>query len=241
MSSEPLNIVCFKWRGPPEYRSQFNFQHVNVLYRMICRHYLAPFRMHCVTDNPDHISPDIVVHKLWDDHAHLQPPNGFGNPSCYRRLKVFSAEAAEMFGPRIVTLDLDTVIVGDMRPVWDRPDDIVLWGDTHPTTFYNGSMILLKAGSRKHVWETFDPDRSPAMAKYAGHFGSDQGWISFCLGPHERKWGKSDGVYSFRNHIMNYEQQGRLPAGARIVFFHGGADPWGNLAQTLPWVRDNWR
>lgn len=235
-----INVVCFKWRGPQDYRSQFNFKHVNILFHMVSRNYRKPFRFHVVTDNPDHIDPDIIIHKLWDDHAHLPSPSGHGNPSCYRRLKVFSQEARQMFGERIVTLDLDVVITGDMAPLWDRTEDIVLWGDTHPTTFYNGSMVLLKAGARKHVWENFDPDRSPALAKSAGHFGSDQGWISAALGPHEMKWGKADGVYSFRNDILP-TYQGMLPKNARIVVFHGGHDPWGPIAQRLPWVRDNWR
>ncbi len=73
----------------------------------------------------------------------------------------------------------------------------------------------------------------------AGFFGSDQGWISFCLKPNESKWGRKDGVYSYRNHL---EQTGaRLPENARIVFWHGRVDPWSQEAQALDWVREHWK
>lgn len=233
-----LDIVCFKWRGPPEYRSQFNHKHVAVLRNMIERHYPHPFRFHCVTDIPDHIDSRVIVHKLWDDHASLPSPSGHGNPSCYRRLKMFSTEAREMFGERLLVLDLDVVIIGDMSPVWNRPEEFLIWGDTSPRTPYNGSMVLMDAGSRSKVWETFDPVRSPRLAAASGAFGSDQAWIAYCLGRSERIWGVADGVYSFRNHIL--PNQGGLPKNAKIVIFHGGHDPWGPLAQRFPWVRDNW-
>jgi hypothetical protein len=233
-----LDIVTFKWASPTEYRSTFNFKHVNILFAMCCRHYPHPFRFHCVTDNPDHINPDIIVHKLWDEHADIPSPVGHGNPSCYRRLKMFSTEAREMFGSRILTLDLDVVITADMSPVWNRPDDFVIWGDTSPRTPYNGSMILMDAGCRRHVWNTFDPIRSPALSLASGAWGSDQAWISCVLGRGEKMWGCADGVYSFRNHIL--PNQGVLPNNARIVIFHGNHDPWSPIPQQLPWVRDNW-
>jgi hypothetical protein len=42
-------------------------------------------------------------------------PCGARQPSCYRRLKAFSAEAARCSAPRFVSLDLDCVITGDWR------------------------------------------------------------------------------------------------------------------------------
>lgn len=233
-----LQIVCFKWQPPPGYRSTFNFKHVNTLLAMIRRHYPHPFRLHCVTDEPVCLDPEIVAHELWDDHAGIPSPSGFGNPSCYRRLKMFAPEAREKFGERILMLDLDVVLTGDMSPVWNRPEDFVIWGETSPRTPYNGSMMLMTAGSRRHVWENFDPVKSPRLTKMAGFFGSDQAWIGACL-PGERMWTTGDGVYSFRNHIL--QRQGKLPEDARIVIFHGQTDPWSPLAQSFPWVRDNWR
>jgi hypothetical protein len=49
-----------------------------------------------------------------------------------------------------------------------------------------------------------------------------------------------DGVFSFRLHVKTNE--GKLPKGARIVFFEGQIDPWSKIAQHVsPWIVDHWR
>jgi hypothetical protein len=92
------------------------------------------------------------------------------------------------------------------------------------------------------VWERFDPSTSPRTTLRAGFTGSDQGWISYCLGAGEAKWSKRDGVYSYRNHLrVNRDDSEPLPADARIVFWHGELDPWSAPAQRIAWVQQHWR
>jgi hypothetical protein len=165
-------------------------------------------------------------------------PHGAHNPSCYRRLKLFAPEMGDVLGERFVCLDLDVVIVADLAPLWDRPEDFVIWGETNPRSFYNGSMFMLRAGARPQVWEQFKPKTSPMLAKRAGRFGSDQGWISYVLGKGEAMWGRQDGVYSYRVHIAPAGDV--LPSNARIVMFHGKVDPWCYRAQCVPWIREHW-
>lgn len=232
-----LSVVTYKWRPAPGYRSTYGPETVNTLRRMVARHYPQPHRFVCVTDDADGIDTGIDIVPLWSDHAGIPSPHGGKNPSCYRRLKAFAPEIAEVFGPRFVSLDLDVVIVGDLAPLWDRPDPFVIWGDTNPQpgSHYNGSMVLMTAGVRRQVWDRFDPLRSPRDAKAAGCWGSDQGWISYCLGAGEPRWTTADGVYSFRNHLANGREP--LPADARLVLFHGRIDPWSPEAHTIPWVK----
>lgn len=235
----PLTVVCWRWKPPHGYRSEYRPTTVNTLRRMVDRHYQAPHRFVCVTDDPAGLDPAIEIVPLWNDFANVPSPHGKKNPSCYRRLRSFAPDIAAIFGPRFVSIDLDCVITGDLRPLWDRPEDIVMWGDTNPKTHYNGSMLLMTAGARPQVWTQFDPAHSPALAKNAGCFGSDQGWISYCLGPGEVKWSRADGVYSFRNDLKPHNPD-RLPSNARVVMFHGNEDPWGIAAQGLDWVRRHW-
>ncbi len=213
---------------------------MRVLRNMVRRHYAKPHRFVCVTDDPAGIDPDVEIVPLWNDHANVPSPHGGLNPSCYRRLKAFSAEIASVFGQRFVSVDLDCVITGDLRPLWDRPEDFVCWGDTNPLpgSHYNGSMMMLTAGARRKVWEMFDPKTSPQKAKRAGCWGSDQGFISYCLGPGEARWTKADGVYSYRNDL---QPRNSLPANARIVLFHGKIDPWAPPASGIDWVRQHYR
>lgn len=230
-----MRVVCWKWRPVQGYRSHFGPDTVNVLRSMVARHYRRPHEFVCITDDARGIDGDVRIIPAWDDFRHLPGPNGV---NCYRRLRSFSAEAADLIGPRFVSLDLDAVLTDDVSPLWDRPEDFVIWGDTAVGTPYNGSMYLLQAGSRRRVWEEFDPVRSPALARRLRYIGSDQAWIGACLGPHEPKWSKADGVYSFRNEI---QRGGGLPAGARIVLFHGKYDPWMPRVQLEhPWVREHY-
>jgi len=234
-----LSVVTWFWKPPATYRSQFSVTHVNVLRSMVARHYTAPHRFVCVTDSPKGLDTGITVIPDWKDFATLQSPHGGHNPSCYRRLRAFAPDIDAVFGKRFVSLDLDTVITGDLTPLWDRPEDFVAWGETNPKSFYNGSMFLLRAGTRAKVWDSFDPKRSPLEAKSAGKFGSDQGWLSYCLGKGEATWTTADGVYSYNVHLRN--KSTTLPANARIVMFHGSRDPWGPEGQSLSWVREHWR
>jgi hypothetical protein len=235
-----LSVVTWKWRPQPGYHSSFEPECVNTLARMVARHYPHPHRFVCVTDDPVGIDSGIEIVKLWNDFANVPSPHGRNKPSCYRRLRLFHPDAGQWFGDRYVSLDLDCVITGDLTPLWNRPEDVVFWGDTNRRTFYNGSMMLLKAGSRPQVWTDFNPQVSPRQAMTSGQFGSDQGWISYRLGKGEARWTAADGVYSYRNQI---QPNGRhLPGNARVVMFHGRFDPWVEAVQARhPWIRQHYR
>lgn len=233
-----IAVVCFKWRSPRGYRSVFGPETVNALRRMVARNYPHPHRFICVTDDANGVDPEVEIVPLWNDFASIPNPHGRHNPSCYRRLRAYASDAEQWFGPRFVMIDLDTVIVGDLTALFHRPEDFVMWGETDPRSFYNGSMVLMTAGARKQVYERFDPRVTPMQAKSAGKFGSDQGAVSYLLGPGEATWGREDGVYSYRVHI--HPQGDRLPANAKVIMFHGKEDPWGRRAQQLPWVREHW-
>lgn len=234
-----MEFVTFKWRAPHRYRSTFTAEHVNTMLSGLGRNYHRPFRLTCVTDDARGISSEVRVIPLWQDYASVPSPHGFGYPSCYRRLKLFSAEAAELIGPYFACLDLDMLFCADITPIFEPDADFKIWGDTNPSTPYNGSLWKLRAGARRRVWDEFHPVESPRRSLKLGYVGSDQGWISACLGPNEAKWSQRDGVYSFRMHIQRYGC--RLPPNARIVIFHGAIDPWSPLAQKLQWVRQHYR
>ena len=55
-----INILTFKCGSKYDYRS------VNMLHRSILLHYDKPFRFHCMTDNPQNIDKDIIVHPMQD-------------------------------------------------------------------------------------------------------------------------------------------------------------------------------
>lgn len=228
-----ISVVTFKW-ATPGYRAKFTSEHVNTLRRMVLRHYQAPHRFICITDDPAGLDGGIEVVPLWDHHASVQNPTGGGRPSCYRRLKLFDPAMAEVIGDRFVMLDLDCVICGDLSPLFDRPEEAVFWKSPTNEWPYNGAMFMANTGARPQLWQDFDPLESPKLTHAAGYRGSDQAWISYKLGWNEATWTERDGVYYYGK--MRNRQF--VPANARIIFTTGGSAPW-----TLrhPWVRKHYR
>lgn len=248
-----LDVVCFKW-DRPGYRSEFTGEHVNTMRRMVQRRYKAEHRFTCITDNPAGIDSQTRVLPLWDDFKDMPSPHGGNNPSCFRRLKLYSEWARMMIGPRILQIDLDMVLVDDVRPLWDRPEaEGVLWADNlNPTSPYNGAMQLITPGLHP-VWECFKADPASAMmrARGKGYFGSDQAQLALWL-PEMPRWTATDGAISWRVHCRKTPRgeahlpfagstaDTPLPDGARVVNFHGIDDPW-TVAPRVDWVAENYQ
>lgn len=218
-----LTVVTWLWRSP-NYRTIFTAAHVNALARMVARHYRAPHKIVCVTNHPEGIDPAITIVADTEDFADIASPHGGTSPSCYRRLRLMHPDAARWFGERFVSIDLDCVITADLRPLWDRSDEFVIWRDPLYPKQYCGSMLLMSAGARPQAWTQFNRG-SPAAARVAGFRGSDQAWLSYCL-PGEATWSRADGVYSYRVDCAN-----GYPPDARVVFYHGKVKPWDSEAR----------
>lgn len=234
-----IDFVTYKW-NQAHYRSVFKSEHVNILRNMIERNYNGEWRLTCITDDAKGIDERIRVIPLWKDYSNIPNPSNEGRgPSCYRRLKMFSRDAGEWLGKRICAIDIDIVIVGDITHIVECDADFKIWGDTNPRTLYNGSLIVFNAGSRPELWEKFDPIESPKRTHKLGIFGSDQAWISCCLGNKEQRFHQQDGVYSFRNHILP-GQRNILPDNAKIIVMHGWLDPWSKEVQQFPWIKKHY-
>lgn len=247
-----LDFITFKWKPAHRYRSHFQGHHVNVWASMLARNYRGPCRFSCITDDPTGIDKHIRIIPLWKEYAALPSAWGSRNPSCYRRLKIFSAEAAQLIGPRFVCTDLDIVVTADVTPLFERPEDFVIWKSPTPPPMYlyNGSLLMLRAGTRVQLWKDFHPVRSVQETRRRRFFGSDQAWISMKLGPGQPTWSERDGVYSYRLHIEHRLEGNRaikltkpneLPSNARIVIFHGEHDPWDKDMQAIPWIKRHWQ
>lgn len=240
-----ISVVVWKWETK-NYRSKFTAETVNVMRSMVARNYATPHRFICITDNPEGIDPRVEIVPLWRDFRDVESPHGGGNPACYVRLKAFAPEMREVLGERFVSIDLDTVIVGDLAPLFDRPEPFVIWrhhlpkpGRNGPKSRYNGSMWLVEAGAHPEVWTRFTNADKGREAYLKGYHGSDQGWMHYVIGDDAPGWSAADGVYSYRYEILA-NHAGKLPPGARVVFFHGLPDPWDVRARHA-WIEEHWR
>jgi hypothetical protein len=221
-----LTFVAYKWRQPG-LRTVYTAEHVNRWAHQVRLGYRGPARFVCITDDGEGIQPGIDVVPLWDDCAELANPNGVKFPNCHRRLRMWGSDAHDLihaeYGARVVLMDLDCTVVGDLTPLFDRPEDVVLWRDPghNQGQPYNGGFIMLRLGSRPHVWDAFAGAESIRRAATLGYRGSDQAWLALALGHGEATWTPADGVLSYRRDAAR-----GVPEHARIIMHHGLPKPW---------------
>lgn len=228
-----LSVVCWLWAPRPGYACAYGAEHVNRLRSMVARNLDVDHELVCATDMPEGIDPRVRI-------VELPPETGFAThpkrPNCYRRLRAFAPDAADWLGERILSIDLDTVITGDLTPLVSRRDDFVIYGTPIAAAPYNGSMWMLRAGSRPQVWDRFDPERTPQRTQALGLIGSDQAHIVDVLGRGEATWTARDGLLGYMRDVRK-ANRGLLPDNARAVFFFGPHDP---AKCDDDWIRENW-
>lgn len=212
-----IDIVTFKWEQKG-FRNKYTAEHVNRLAEMVKRNTTLPYRFVCVTDNPLGLREDVHVVPLWENPA---PQYGTEKrPNCFARLKMFSEDAKMLFSDRIMWLDLDALILGNIDHLMRERSDFKIWYVDDEVSPCNGSLVTHRLGTRTDIWTKFNPRSIHPVEGYqnsTGHIGSDQAWIAQNLTPKDVFYGKVDGVYSYRCHVKGKP----LPPEAKIVFFHG--------------------
>lgn len=210
-------VVCTWFWG-----TKYNTTYVNRLARGLRRHLKQPYRFFVATP--------------WEKDRHL-----IKIPGCFVRLRMFDPEWQRMnglnIGDRLVCIDLDTVITGELDGLFDRPETFVILqgaNSSNPCP-YNGSVMMLKVGCHREVWDEFSLE-AVAKVKFF-EFPDDQGWLWHML-PCAAGWqcGRS-GIYAYRK--PGWPTTGDyLPRDARMVVFPGSRDPMQIAGHD--WVRKHW-
>lgn len=240
------HIVMWKWQQKG-FAHSYTSEHVNIVADMVRRHLNGmEAEVHCITDDARGIDKGVRVHSLWDDHSKMLNRSGARLPSCYRRLKLFDPATQTGLGipqgHRIVSLDLDSVIANDLRPLLEKPQHFVGWAvrGHHHLRVFNGSMWMFTAGEHEHMWARFDPERTPDRCHQAGFMGSDQAWISynFAKNPTAGTWCYPQAV----SYPKECAARPQLVRGTSVVFFHGKRKPWHpEVHKESPWIKLHWR
>lgn len=225
-----ITLVSWLWTQP-EGRTTYKPEHVWLWADMISRNLAMPHKLLCVTTETD-LPPNVERIDPPGEFEDVQPKWGVRKPNCFRRLVMFKRDAAKTFGKRFVSMDLDVVIGGQLDPLFDRREDLVLYQGTAPSRPYNGSMMLIKAGCRTRVYDDFD--QAGADASGEAFHGSDQAWLAHKLGPNEAVWTEADGVYHWGNYLSVCKR-----CKPRILFFPGKTKPW-VMKPIFPFIRDNY-
>lgn len=144
---------------------------------MLSRNLRLPHTLYCITDDPTGLDERIVYFPIW-------PANGLGR--C-RRLRIFDSGMRYFFGERILQLDIDCIITGNITPLVERSESLVMWKSVPETKVsvktgiskpnpengvgaYNTSMILMDTGVMPEIWPMYceDPETVELEAKRKG-------------------------------------------------------------------------
>jgi len=202
------------------------------------RHLRQPHRFVCFTDQRFRVSD---VERLPIEDMHLTKIIG-----CFARLRMFDPEWQQRMiwkqqepDDRLVNIDLDTVVTGQLDPLFNRPESFVILqgGNSANPCKFGGALMMLRPGVYSDVWSDFSIE---AVQKIPRHeFPDDQGWI-WHKHPEAAGWpvGPASGIYVFRK--PHWPMQDYLPDGTCMVTFNGWRSPKG-FADKLEWIRDHWR
>lgn len=162
-------------------------------------------------------------------------------PGCLCRLRMFDPEWQRRNGitGRLLCLDLDLIITGEMEPILsltDAPFAILKGANASNPCPFNGSVMMIEAGYRPDVWTDFSLH---AIAAVPFHdFPDDQGWLWHKLPDADGlPVGPASGIYAFQK--PGWPGGHALPKDARIVCFPGWRDP--SRFTFLPWVAEHWK
>lgn len=219
-----ITIVTFLWKGATtKHAPAYSAVHVHRLRDQLAKHCTFEYEFKCITDMAEGLEVD--TYPLWEDRKEMG--------GCYRRLKLFHHSSLDI-GQRILSLDLDCQVIGDLKPLVRREEPAVFWKSFTSRTIINGSMWLCTPGCHDSLWDKL-PDNARQITDNRRLSGSDQAWIMYNLGQQIPSWTARDGVLALKRDCR--KKINRPPPHGRIVMFPGAPKPWDSMAKRFwPWV-----
>lgn len=219
-----LKVLVWLYQSPTNHR-RYTSDHVKLFMKQFSSNYHQPHQYLCLTDRPPHLFRDVDITIL------PIPESVRGLENNYRRLWVFSQEAAGVIPGRLFMSDIDVMILGRLDRYLDRPEEMVLMTDpTQKGPNYKYSPpCLLTMGARPDIWEEFQkPGSIERMADYylngCGQkrvTGSDMAWLSYYLKDENPP---TFNQYRARNLPLNNKNKN-----IKIIHFSGKNKPWDKI------------
>jgi hypothetical protein len=205
------------------------------LKRGIERHLTEQHRFLVMTERERDWRPPPYMER----HA-IKDPELLAHKGCFARLRMFDYgwQINRGIDDRLVCMDLDTVITGQLDVLFNRPETFAILGggnSVNPCPF-NGSLMMLRPGHHGELWSDFSIEKARKIKFY--EFPDDQGWIAHKM-PNAAIWpcGRKSGIYAFQK--PGWPMNNELPQNARMVVFPGARQPRDFMH--LKWIRNNWQ
>ena len=223
-------IICIKWGRA------FGSRDVNMLFRACRAHNPTPLRFICLTDDAHGFVDGVEAWPIPDIGL---SPEEWARPGVWPKLSLFSPELSGL--GRVVFIDLDMMVVGDLSPFFEPTSGAVFqnMGDSWRPEPKNderetGSCIFsYDPGAERNVLDVFLADKAGAMSRWQ----NEQDFV----GDHVSNasyW--PDGlVVSFKRHLCHRYGAGLFvrpmppPRTASIVAFHGTPRPMETMEKLI--------
>ena len=247
---QPVNVLCIKWgrKYGPDY--------VNRLHSMVRRHLHRPFRFVCLCDETEGIDTAAGIEvkpipKVGFSEFDTRQPWSFGHG--WLKLTSFANPLYDLQGPTLF-LDLDIVIVNSIDCFFDQPPGFRVireWDKTDGTG--NTSVYLFTIGAHADALEHLKSGYPASIAEVR----NEQEFITGYLARQGKLAYWPEGwCVSFKRHcvppvLMSWFKAPTIPAGAKIIAFHGRPHPddaiagrsgkWYRRVPPTAWVAEHWR
>jgi hypothetical protein len=150
-------------------RPRYTGKWVDRLRAMVARHTDRPFRTVCLTDQPEALPKGVEPVVI---------PNRGDVRGWWAKMNLFDPEMP--FDERVLYLDLDVLVLGDLAPIIDYPADFALCADSAPDWQGRGDRRTIKGyNSSCMVWD---------------HLARARFYRDFDAGMPDRLWGDQDAL-----------------------------------------------
>lgn len=219
-----LNVACVLRSG-----GTYTVSDVEKLHAMVTRH-LKYGEFYCLTDMPREVAKIEDVHPI---------PLHHNWPGWWSKLELFRTNAFPE-GDRILYLDLDTIIVGNLEALAARQEHWIMLGDfyrrppKHQRIGLASGVMMWTANDQDQIYQSFARQPQRVMNTVRG----DQDWIAR-QNPTAVLWENlvPGQVISYKVHMRDAGGLIVPPADTRIVCFHGKPKP---SEVQEPWVLKHW-
>ncbi len=242
------HVLCMKWG------TKYGPEYVNRLYAMVRRHLGGEFSFVCLTDDAAGVRPEVRCLPIPPLSVNLKPGQ---KDHGWKKLTTFEADLHGLRGTALF-VDLDVVIVGPLDAFFSHPGEFVIirdyarpWRRARITG--NSSVYRFELGAHPDVLEHFRANVEKVRAEYR----NEQEYLSaFMHAKGQLAYWPAAWCPSFKYHGIpawptNYWRAPFVPAGARIMIFHGECNPPDALAgrrnrrfryiRPAGWVNEHWR
>ncbi|MAH50360.1 hypothetical protein CMI37_31350 [Candidatus Pacearchaeota archaeon] len=201
---DAVTVACHYYENgenTPSWAGCYTPEWVDKLYRGVARNYSKPFRFVCLADQPYSFDEPVEVlplaHKVWETCG----------------LQKYAVE-----GDRLVTMGLDTVIVGSVDHIFAYKGDLAVPRDPYHKNHPCNAVVLCP--TRKDIASVEGSTDMRALDRFRFDWLDD-------LFP--------GNIVSYKVHLRD---RGHDLGDARIVYFHGEPKP-NQLKDN--WVLEHWK